>query len=198
MTTFDSIFAHSPLMAILRGLGPKVCVQMAETAWDLGINLVEVTVQSPTDLESLEAVIEAGNTRGAVVGAGTVVGTNQIAPIAQAGAGFTVSPGLDLEVARASQDAGLAHLPGVATPTEVQLGLAHGFTWLKAFPAAHLGPSWFTTMAGPFPQAKFVATGGMNAANAGEFLDAGVRCVAVGSALSDPAALPALGAILQR
>ena len=53
-------------------------------------------------------------------------------------------------------------------------------------------------MAGPFPDARFVATGGMDAGNAAAFLDAGVRTVAVGSALEDPAQLPALAALLRR
>ena len=90
----------------------------------------------------------------------------------------------------------MSSLPGVATPTEIQAAVAAGLTWLKAFPAAQLGTAWFTAMAGPFPQEKFVATGGMDANNAGDFLAAGVRCVAVGSALADPTQLDRLSLLL--
>ena len=114
----------------------------------------------------------------------------------RAGAAFTVSPGLDLDIVRASAEAGLPPLPGVATPTEVQLALREGLTWLKAFPASVLGTGWFGAMRGPFPQAKFVATGGMDASTAGRFFAAGVRVVAVGSALEDETQLPALAALL--
>ena len=76
--------------------------------------------------------------------------------------------------------------------------MALGLTWLKAFPASLLGTGWFRAMAGPFPGARFVATGGMDATNARAFLDAGVRAVAVGSALEDPAQLQALAKLLAR
>ena len=80
----------------------------------------------------------------------------------------------------------------------MQLALREGLTWLKAFPASLLGTGWFGAMRGPFPQATFVATGGMDATTAGPFFDAGVRVVAVGSALEDEAQLPALAALLAR
>ena len=122
----------------------------------------------------------------------------QIPVAVEAGAGFLVSPGLDPEVVRAADAAGIPILPGVATPTDVQLATALGLTWLKAFPAQWLGVDWFRHLRGPFPDVKFVATGGMDADNAGEFLAAGVRVVAVGSALEDESQLPRLAALLRR
>lgn len=193
---FDEIFGEVPLMAILRGLGPERSLAVATTAWDLGIGVVEVPVQTPTDVEALSVVAEAARARNLLVGAGTVVTPEHIRQARQAGAAFTVSPGLDLDIVRASAEAGLPPLPGVATPTEVQLALREGLTWLKAFPASVLGTGWFGAMRGPFPQAKFVATGGMDASTAGRFFAAGVRVVAVGSALEDETQLPALAALL--
>lgn len=193
---FDELFATAPLMAILRGMGAERSLAVSTTAWDLGIDLVELPIQTPGDVEALRAVAEAGRARGKTVGAGTVVCAEHVRQAADAGAEFAVSPGFDLDVVRACADAGIPALPGVATPTEVQLALKHGLTWLKAFPASVLGAGWFTAMKGPFPQARFVATGGMSAANAGEFLDAGARVVAVGSALEDPSQLAELAGLL--
>ncbi|GAA1750849.1 bifunctional 4-hydroxy-2-oxoglutarate aldolase/2-dehydro-3-deoxy-phosphogluconate aldolase [Agromyces humatus] len=193
---FDRIFAGRPIMALFRGLGAERSVELARKAWDLGIEVVELPIQSGADVEALAAVVDAGREDGRIVGAGTVVSLRQVALAASAGAAFTVSPGFDADVVRASAAAGLPPLPGVATATEVQAAMALGLTWLKAFPASVLGPGWFRAMAGPFPAARFVATGGMDASNAGAFLDAGVRTVAVGSALEDPAQLPALAALL--
>jgi 2-dehydro-3-deoxyphosphogluconate aldolase/(4S)-4-hydroxy-2-oxoglutarate aldolase len=68
---------------------------------------------------------------------------------------------------------------------------------VKAFPAQWLGTEWFRHIRGPFPQVRFVATGGMDAGNAGGFLDAGVRVVAVGSALEDETQLERLAALLE-
>ncbi|MDQ0574532.1 bifunctional 4-hydroxy-2-oxoglutarate aldolase/2-dehydro-3-deoxy-phosphogluconate aldolase [Agromyces albus] len=195
---FDEILAGRPLMAILRGLGASRSLEIARRAWELGIEVVELPIQSPADLEALTAVAEAGRAEGRLVGAGTVVSARHVELAASAGAAFTVSPGFDADVVRASVAAGLPPLPGVATASEVQAAMALGLTWLKAFPASLLGAPWFAAMAGPFPDARFVATGGMDAANAGAFLDAGVRTVAVGSALEDPAQLPELAAVLAR
>lgn len=193
---FDRILAGRPLMAIFRGLGVERSLELARRSWELGIEVVELPIQSDADLEALAAVVDAGRAEGRPVGAGTVVSARHVELAASAGAAFTVSPGFDPAVVRASVRAGLPALPGVATASEVQAAMALGLTWLKAFPAALLGPAWFRAMAGPFPGARFVATGGMDARNAGAFLDAGVRTVAVGSALEDPDQLPALAALL--
>ena len=195
---FDRILAGRPLMAIFRGLGATRSLELARTAWDLGIDVVELPIQSDADVDALAAVVAAAREEGRLVGAGTVVSTRHVELAASAGAAFTVSPGFDADVVRASAAAGMPPLPGVATASEVQAAMALGLTWLKAFPASLLGAGWFRAMAGPFPDARFVATGGMDAANAGAFLDAGVRTVAVGSALEDPAQLPALAALLAR
>lgn len=193
---FEELFGGTRLMAILRGMGAERSLAVSNTAWDLGIDVVELPIQTAADVEALRVVAAAGRERGKVVGAGTVVSVEHVAQAVSAGASFTVSPGLDLDVVRASQEAGLLSLPGVATASEVQSALTAGLTWLKAFPASVLGPQWLTAMNGPFPQARFVTTGGMNAANASEYLDAGAHVVAVGSALEDPAQLPQLAAIL--
>jgi 2-dehydro-3-deoxyphosphogluconate aldolase/(4S)-4-hydroxy-2-oxoglutarate aldolase len=114
-----------------------------------------------------------------------------------AGAVFTVAPGLDVEVASASIQAGLAHLPGVATPSEVQNVIRLGLSWMKAFPAAQLSTGWIQALRAPFPSASFVATGGIDADNAAAFLSAGARVVAVGSALADPRQLKLISELLE-
>ncbi|MFF0386478.1 bifunctional 4-hydroxy-2-oxoglutarate aldolase/2-dehydro-3-deoxy-phosphogluconate aldolase [Streptomyces sp. NPDC004286] len=195
--SFDRIFAQAPVMAILRGMSREKSVELASRAWDLGIECVEVPVQSREAAEVLAAVVAAGGERGKPVGAGTVTTAERLAWAVSAGAAFTVAPGLDAEVARASVAAGLPHLPGVATATDVQAARALGLDWLKAFPASVLGPDWFRAMRGPFPEVPFVATGGIDAANAATYLAAGAKVVAVGSALEDPEQLRSLADLLK-
>lgn len=197
-SSFRELFGDVPLMAILRGMGVERSLEVATTAWDLGITAVEVPVQTPTDVEALRVLTEAAAARGLRVGAGTVISPDHVRQAADAGAAFTVSPGFDAEIVRASHEAGMPALPGVATASEVQAAVKEGLTWLKAFPASLLGTGWFGAMRGPFPGVTFVATGGMDAGNAPAFLDAGVRVVAVGSALEDSAQLPALAQLLDR
>lgn len=195
MESFDELFTGS-VLAILRGMDPERTVMLAERAWDLGISAVEVPIETAAAEPSLRAAVQAGVRRGHPVGAGTVVSTDQLHTAQQVGAAFTVAPGLDPEVVRASDDLRLPHLPGIATPSELQHAQRLGLTWAKAFPAKELSASWFTAMRGPFPNMRLVATGGMNARNAREFHTAGAAVVAVGSALEDPDQLPALAEIV--
>ena len=172
-------------------------MRVPRTAWELGLDSVEVTIQSDADVDALREVARLGRERGAVVGAGTIVSPDQVQVAIDAGAGYLVSPGLDADVVRAAQAAGIPILAGVATPSEVQRAVALGLTWLKAFPAQWLGTDWFRHIRGPFPQVQFIATGGMDASNAADFLAAGVRVVAVGSALEDETQLEKLAALLR-
>ena len=185
-----------PVMAILRGFGVQRTVELARQAWALGLTCVEVPIQSEADVAALAAVVEAGRAGGHVAGAGTVVSRRHVEQASDAGAAFTVSPGLDLDVVRASLDAGLPSLPGVSSASEIQAAHRFGLTWVKAFPASVLGPAWFRAMRGPFPQIRFVATGGMDAHNAREYLSAGAEVVAVGSALEDGAQIALLARLL--
>lgn len=151
-----------------------------------GHERASLTLQTDEDQEALREVSALAAERGKSVGAGTIISTEQITAARRAGAEYLVAPGYDEALIRAAADHSLPFLPGVSTPTEVQAASALGLTWVKAFPAGWLGPQWFSLMKGPFPSMRFVATGGLNAHNAGEFLEAGVRVVAVGSALEDP------------
>lgn len=196
-TWFDTAFAGAPLMAILRGMGMERSAQLSETAWDLGIDSVEVPLQTDEDERALREVVALAEARGKSVGAGTILTPAQVTLAADAGAAYLVSPGLDPVVVRAAQAAGIPILPGVATPSEVQLAVSLGLTWLKAFPATWLGSGWFRHIRGPFPQVRFVATGGLDASNVEEFLDAGVRVAAVGSALEDSTQLERLAEVLR-
>ncbi|MEB3366898.1 bifunctional 4-hydroxy-2-oxoglutarate aldolase/2-dehydro-3-deoxy-phosphogluconate aldolase [Saccharopolyspora mangrovi] len=195
MPFLDELFAK-PVMAILRGMDPQRTVELAERAWDLGIDAVEVPIETPEAEPSLAAAVRAGTERGRPVGAGTISTSDQLRTARELGAAFTIAPGLDADVVQLSAELDLPHVPGVATPSEIQQALRLGLSWVKAFPAAELGSSWFRAMRGPFPALRVVATGGMNARNAPEFLQAGADVVAVGSALEDDAQLPALAQLI--
>lgn len=186
---FAGAFAAGRAMAILRGFDPDRTVALCRTAWAAGIDVVEVPVTGRTGLAALSAAVAAGAAAGRSVGAGTVVTAALLRHATEAGAAFTVAPGLDEDLALASLELGVAHLPGVATAGEIQHARRLDLTWLKAFPAVQLTPGWFAAQLAPFPEVQFVATGGINARNAPDFLAAGARAVALGSALADPSQL---------
>ncbi|MDT5041544.1 MAG: 2-dehydro-3-deoxyphosphogluconate aldolase / (4S)-4-hydroxy-2-oxoglutarate aldolase [Actinoplanes sp.] len=184
--TLDDIFHANKLMAILRGLSPDDTVTMANRLWDNGITVLEVPIATPAQLDSLRAAAGAAAKRGLRVGAGTVITAEQVRAAAAAGAQYTVAPGFDPAVLSASLAAGMPHLPGVGSATDVQRAWLAGCRWLKAFPAKALGPAWIAGLLGPFPDVKFVATGGLSVTDVPAFLAAGTRMVALGAALADP------------
>ena len=180
---FDEL-EQTRVLAILHGASPAETVRWCERAWSLGVTLVEVPIRADGDLDLLAAAAQAGRRTGHPVGAGTITSPELARQVASLGAAFTVAPGLDEEVAAASAELGLAHLPGVATATEIQRALRLGLPWQKAFPAASLGPGWFTAQREPFRQVKFVATGGVSTDNAATYLKAGAAAVSLGSAFA--------------
>jgi 2-dehydro-3-deoxyphosphogluconate aldolase / (4S)-4-hydroxy-2-oxoglutarate aldolase len=183
---FEEIVGPHRIMSILRGLEPADAVRVAHHSWDAGVAVLEVTIGTPDAVAALTAVVAAGAERGMLVGAGTVISPEQVRAAERAGARYTVAPGLDPEVLAASLAAGLPHLPGVATGTEVQHAHRAGCRWVKAFPATALGPAWFRAIRGPFPDVSYVATGGITIEYARELLDAGARVVGLGATLADP------------
>lgn len=196
--TFDEILGGRAVMAILRGLPPDETVALAGRLWDAGITVLEVPIGTPDAVASLRAAATAAADRGLRVGAGTVITADQVRTAAEAGAQYTVAPGFDPLVLAASLAAGMPHLPGVGTASEVQRAWLAGCRWLKAFPAAALGPAWISGLLGPFPDVRFVATGGLTVGDARRFLDAGARTVALGAALADPTQRAGIGDLLHR
>lgn len=181
---FDRWFAESKVMVILRGLGKRTRA-LCERAWQLGVAVVEIPVQSDADLAALAEMASIARDAGHVLGAGTIISPELADSVIEAGAAFTVAPGLNEHVVEACARRGVPHLPGVATPTEVQRALDLGLRWLKLFPAAQLGSGWISALRKPFPSARFVATGGIRPETVAEFLRAGAAAVALGSSFAD-------------
>lgn len=148
-----------------------------------GVRLVEVTLESETGQAALDAVVRSAPD-GLPVGAGTVTTPARLTAAADAGARFAIAPGLDHDTVLAADRLGMPFLPGIATPTEAGQALRLGITTVKAFPASNLGPGWVRALSGPFPELRVVATAGITADTAPEFLRAGAIGIGVGSSLS--------------
>ena len=106
------------------------------------------------------------------IGAGTVINVEQAKRAIDAGAKFIVSPGLSDEVAEYCVKNGITYYPGCVTPTEIMKAISYGLKVVKFFPAqVYGGLKAIKALAGPFPQIKFLPTGGVDANNLKEFLD---------------------------
>ena len=105
------------------------------------------------------------------VGAGTVINGRQCVEALNAGAKFIVSPGLSVEVAEICKANDVPYYPGCVTPTEIMQALDLGITTVKFFPAnVYGGLKALKALSAPFPQVKFIPTGGVNRENLDEFL----------------------------
>ena len=109
--------------------------------------------------------------KGAIVGAGTVINEKQLKAVADAGAAFAISPGLHKALAKAGDKANIPLIPGVATPSEVQLALEYGMETLKLFPAEVVGgTAMLKALYGPYANVRFCPTGGITLQSALEYL----------------------------
>ncbi|RAM36740.1 bifunctional 4-hydroxy-2-oxoglutarate aldolase/2-dehydro-3-deoxy-phosphogluconate aldolase [Arthrobacter globiformis] len=170
-------------IAILRGHSAERTADIAEQCWAIGMDLVEVPVQGALGWDALEAVANCAN--GRAFGAGTVLSPEGVTRAVGLGASVIISPGIDAEVVRATQDRGALPLPGVMTPTDLSLAAKLGLTVGKLFPADVVGTSWIKALKGPFPSMAVVAVGGVNATNAASWIAAGASGVAFGSSITE-------------
>jgi 2-dehydro-3-deoxyphosphogluconate aldolase/(4S)-4-hydroxy-2-oxoglutarate aldolase len=151
-----------------------------------GVKVLEITLRTAAGLAAIERASQLAED--IVVGVGTITKPEHCAQAKKAGAQFGVSPGLTRDMHKAAQDAGLPLLPGVMTPTALELG----YEIVKFFPAQQAGGiPMLQAFYGPFPTLKFCPTGGITAESAINFLaQPNVVCVG-GSWLTPKAALVA-------
>lgn len=157
------------------GVVPVVVLEDAGQALDTakallkgGINVMEITFRTAAAKDAIALV--AREMPEMIVGAGTVINTEQARAAVEAGAKFLVSPGSDAEVIREAERLGVPIVPGVVTPSEIMMGLKLGIKVFKFFPAeSYGGLKTIKALCGPFPQIRFIPTGGVSQANASEY-----------------------------
>ena len=172
-----------PLVAILRGVTPDEVVEVSCALVDAGFAIVEVPLNSPHPLESI-ARLHAKFGDEILIGAGTVLSPAQVKEIAAAGGRLIVMPHGDADVVRAAKGAGLACIPGIATPTEGFAALANGADALKLFPAELLTPAVLKSMRAVFPStARFLPVGGITPDSMASYVAAGAAGFGLGGAL---------------
>ena len=136
---------------------------------DYGIPTAEITFRTACAAEAIKLGREKFPDM--LIGAGTVINAAQARAAVDAGAQFIVSPGLGLDIARVCREADIPYIPGCVTPTEIMQAIDLGLTTLKFFPAnIYGGMDAIKALSAPFPQIKFVPTGGVDQNNLDEFL----------------------------
>lgn len=162
----EEVLALAPVVPVLTIEEADHAVPLARALVAGGLFALEVTLRTPAAMESVRRI--AAEVKEAVPGVGTVTSREQRKAAADAGAKFAVSPGL---IDGEGPEGPIPLLPGVATATELMWGLKHGFSCFKLFPANVVGGIVaLKAFAGPFPDAKFCPTGGVDAGNAADYL----------------------------
>ena len=177
------------------GLMPSVRVNSAETAlfaaetvYDAGIPVVEITMTVPKAVEVIAQL--AQNYPALIVGAGTVLDTETAHRCLDAGAKFITSPGLIHEVVEYTLENNSVAMPGALTPSEVIAAWKGGADFVKIFPCSQLGgDQYIRRLKVPLPQIPLIASGGVNQATAANFISAGASSLGIGTELMPTKAL---------
>ncbi len=135
-----------------------------------GVNVAEITFRTACAKDAIALGLELFPDMN--IGAGTVINAEQCNQALDAGAKFVVSPGFSEDVAKICKARGVDYYPGCVTPTEIMTALEYGLTTIKFFPAdVYGGLKALKALSGPFPQVKFIPTGGVNLTNLKDFLE---------------------------
>ena len=158
------------------GIVPVVVLDSAESALPLarallagGINVMEITCRSNAAYDSIKSV--SNNCPEMIVGAGTIINSEQCMSVIAAGAKFIVSPGLNKDIVKCAQELSVDVIPGAVTPTEIMQALNLGLKTVKFFPAETFGGvTAIKSLAAPFANVSFMPTGGINESNLQNYL----------------------------
>lgn len=168
------------LVAVVRSKTPEEALATAGAVAQGGVRFIEITFTVPGALEVIEKLSKQGQL---YVGAGTVLSKDQAVKAIAAGAQFIVSPSLELNLIPICRAAEVACFPGAATPTEVLGASRAGADLVKIFPADLVGGlDFIRQMLGPFPEIRFMVSGGVGKSNIQDYVRAGVIGICLGSA----------------
>jgi len=179
-----------PLVAILRGVTADEAEAIGEAAYEGGIRMLEVPLNSPDPLHSIELLAKRFGER-ALVGAGTVIDAADVARIRDAGGRLVVSPDTNAQVIAATAATGMVSCPAFFTPSEAFTALRSGATALKLFPAEGAAPAVLKAQLAILPKGVTVLiVGGIKPDNMRPWIDAGASGFGLGSGLYKPGQSP--------
>jgi 2-dehydro-3-deoxyphosphogalactonate aldolase len=183
---FQKSFQACPLVAIIRGVKPDEAEAIGEALIEAGIRIIEVPLNSPRPLDSVARLAKRFGGE-ALIGAGTVLTTAQVANVADAGGRLIVSPGTDAEVIRATLAGGMISSPGYFTPTEAFTAIAAGAHALKLFPAEAASPKVVKAHRAVVPASvPLLVVGGVTPDKMAAYFEAGADGFGLGGALYRP------------
>lgn len=180
-----------PLVAIIRGVTPGEAEATGEALYDAGIRIIEIPLNSPEPLVSIERLTARFGER-ALVGAGTVLDPADVGRVSDAGGRIIVAPDTNAAVITAAASAGLVASPGYFTPSEAFAAIRAGATALKLFPAEAATPAVLKSQLAVIPRhIPVLVVGGVRPDSMRPWLDAGAAGFGLGGGLYQPGQSPA-------
>jgi len=177
------------IVPVIRAASVDEATRAVEAICAGGIPVVEITMTVPNAVSVIREMAQQYRDK-VLIGAGTVTTAEQAESCFRAGAEFLVSPGFAESVLSVAKASAKLAIPGALTPTELMTAQNHGARLIKIFPCGNVGgPKYLRSLKAPFPNAELIPTGGVNVANAGDFIAAGAFALGVGADLVDAAAL---------
>lgn len=163
------LFNMGPIVPVLVINNVAEALPIAEALLTAGVKVLEVTLRTPLALDVISAI--ARELPEAIVGSGTVTNRQQLQQSYDAGAKFSISPGLTKDLLQAGNEGNIALIPGISSISELMDGADYGYDHLKFFPAeASGGVNAIKSIGGPFPNIRFCPTGGINLNNVRDYL----------------------------
>jgi 2-dehydro-3-deoxyphosphogalactonate aldolase len=179
-----------PLVAIIRGVTAAEAQAIGDAIYEGGMRIIEVPLNSPAPFDSIAKLAKRFGER-VLVGAGTVLGKEDVARVSDAGGRIIVSPDTNVEVIAAAAAAGLVSSPGYFTPSEAFAAIRAGATALKLFPAEAATPAVLKAQLAVLPrEIPVLAVGGIKPDNMRPWLEAGAVGFGLGGGLYKPGQSP--------
>ena len=185
---FDIKIENAEFVAVCSTLDPIKALEIAERLLSKGINAMEIAYRNPSAIEKTDLCIKTVRKAfpAMLLGAATVINAKLARRAVKAGAQFILSPGYNPSTVAYCVWLSIPVYPGVATPSEIEAALEWNLTTLKFFPAEAMGGiAFLKSLAGPFPQVKFIVSGGLDAENQAEYRNLKNVAAVSGSWLSD-------------
>jgi 2-dehydro-3-deoxyphosphogluconate aldolase/(4S)-4-hydroxy-2-oxoglutarate aldolase len=179
MDNFMPLLMQERFVIIYRGFNAEECVEMTEVLLEAGVRHFEVTMNKPQAMYAIER-LNALYREDAYIGAGTVLHTEEVEAVYNAGGRFIVSPNTNVEVIRETKRLGMVSMPGAFTPTEIQTAWHAGADVVKVFPINVVGAEYIKQIKGPLNDILFMATGGVTLDRVGGLFEAGVMSIGLG------------------
>lgn len=186
----EKLFQAIPIIGILRGYSKETTLNIVDAYYQAGFTTIEITMNTPNVTTIIQTLVTKYGDQ-LNVGAGTVCNDSELEAVLKAGAGFIVSPIVDVALIKKCKTLGIPVFPGAFTPTEIYQAWHAGARMVKLFPSNTLGPKYLKDVLAPLDQIEIMPTGGVSLDNLAAYKAAGAKAFGMGGLLFHKALIEA-------